>query len=814
MATKPQQSDEFNVNVDELPLIYDENGEPEEILLEVEEEAEDILESELDYDSLLGKNLADIDNYSYLTENQLEEIKNDILNRIDNDLVSMEKHFDTLKQGADLLGIDLKEAGARGAWSCGATHPLIIENAIKLQGLAINELDHPDKPVKAQIVGSSNLPDIEQMAQRKAEHMNFVVSHTMADTFYPENAKLYLGVGLHGVGYKKNYWDSKTKKIVSEYYPIDRVIVNNDTKVLGESCYSCLEPTTDVAIIADMSNGVYRKLDLDEVSTGDTTEINQTIMSVTTNIQEMLGFTSDSERILCDTYMYLDVNKYLNEEEGEVEDTYYERKYLPFVITTELISGEILSIYANWEEGDADYKPLEYMTDYHLIRGFGFFSLGYIHILGNFAKMLTGIMRSLVDAGTFATLPAGFKLKGIKTAGNHEFSPGEFKDIDSTVQDISKAIMALPFKEPSAVFTNLFTILTDAGQKFANGAEGFTQNAASYGSVGTTLALLESSSGMTNSILRGFHLRRKHEYGVIAKLIKDYMGPEYPYYMDGELKKAMVDDYSDDIAIIPASESGVTTQAQRMALAQAKLDIALKAPKHHNIKEALRGVYAAMGEQSIDRLVPPDVETPARSPMEDIMAAANTQPIKAFPGQDHAAHIQFKQAFIQNPEYAGNEFFKMAIPAIVANIREHMLLQLQERIGAMASGVASDAQSNEMVQAMAMQELTRMAQITAQAAANAEDPTAQLAKVQAEKNAIDMKRIDSQEVRDYAKSLLDKEKLELEKEKLGQQAKIEDNKIMAKLAESDAKLQASSQQAEFDRAISLLGQLAGKQGSQ
>ena len=815
----PSQTDQsqeiYDLDPQDYVYVEDEDGNAS-----LEEPTEEIersiyLEDPSKLDELVGINLADPE-LEYLEEETLEEIKDMIMQYTLNDLESMAGHFSTLREGADLLGIDLKEHGLGGDWSCGATHPLIIENAIKMQGMAINELDPPDKIVKTKVIQTETDPDIEQKATRKQEFTNYVICDLMDDTFYPESAKCWLGAALHGVGYKKNSWNSLTQCIESEYLPIDSVIVNNATKRLQTApWYSTLEPTSNVRISSGMASGEFRKIALggDESyedgqrRSSDGSEspvVSQGAFEVTQALNDKLGFEADVERILMHTYIYLDVNELFEAEEQETPqeeaNEYFERNYLPFVVVTELMSGEILSITANWDKEDPKRQPLSYVTDYHFIRGFGFFSLGYIHILGNFAKMLTGIMRSLVDAGTFSTLPAGFKLKGTKMGGSTDFAPGEFKEVESTAQDISKAIMALPFKEPSTVFTNLFTILSDGGQKFANSAEGVTQEAANYGAVGTTLALLESSSRLTNSILRGFHQRRKHEIAVITRLIRENYADEYPY------EASFQEDFDPKVKIVPCSDPNMPTQAQRMAMAQAKMDIALKMPQIHDVREAVKGVYLAMGVQNVDKLLPPPQQSQPMGPMEDCLAAAGNQPIRAFEGQDHKAHIAFKTAFIQNPDYANSEFFKMAIPAITSNIREHMMLDLQEKVGAATTGAATDPQSQAQNQARVMQELTQMAQIAAQSAANAEDPTVQLARAQAEKNRIDEKRTDSQEVRDFAKILIDKEELDVKKKELAHRVQVEDNKITADLTKVDS----NNESKLLQQALALLGTSASR----
>lgn len=775
--------------------------------------------SQEDVDTFLDRNLVD----ELLLDSYVESLEETLVEGLAEDLESLEEHFETIKQGMDLLGIKLEESGTLGGWSCGASHPLITENAIKFQAAVVNELDTTDNLVKTRIVGKNGNDKLDQQANRVKDFMNYYLPEEM-DHFFSESAKCALGTALVGTGFKKNYWDPATESIQSEYLRADQVIINWESKSLEKAYrYTELRPSSNFEIITGMNNGIFTKIDLDnkeEAPEGDSNSTDLPVLPIAEKIQEILGVGYDCERLLAYHYIYLDLHEMLeSEDEEQLEETtydatnekYYEKRYLPFIVIQELYSNEILGIYANWNKGDATHRPKQYITDYHFVRGFGFYSLGYIHVLGNFAKMLTSTMRSIVDAGTLVCLQGGFKLRGTKIAGDAEVTPGEFIEVESAIQDITKAIMPLPFKEPSAVLKDMYTILEGRGQAFANATEGVVQGATNYGPVGTTMALLDASAKLNTAIIRDFHRSRRREFKIIARLMKENLGPEYPYEVDGEERTIFGDDFSDRVDILPVSDPNIPSHAQRLAMARERLNIVSQFPQIHNAREALKDIYKAMGEQNLDRLLPPPEEAQPLDPLGDFMAASQNKPIRAFPGQDHDAHVAFKQAILQNPEYQNSEFFAPVLQALAANIREHMVLKLAERINSMAPA------QNEVAQAQAAQQLTQMQQQLAQAAANAQDPAAMIAQAQVEKVKNDAKRIESSEIKDFAKLALEKQRLDLDAKKLEAQEKQTQDKIRADLIKHDMKnksdfLKGDKQykEARANKAIDILGNAAMK----
>lgn len=800
-SEEPFNPDDYNVEEDEDGNL--ELNEPEDDEADGELDASGV---EDDFTMLEEGNLAE----TLLTDDQLDELLENVIEGIGEDLESLSTHFDTLKKGTALLGIKLEEAGNLGDWSCGATHPLIAENGIKFQASVVNELDLPDNLVKTRIIGNTGNEKLEASAQRKQDFMNYYLTTEIDDEFYPESARCALNTAFFGTGFKFNYWDETTKRICTEFLRTDQVILNFSTKALSKAPrFTVLRESSELDIINKMQSGLFRKINLTAVDSSNTSELERKggeLEPLTKELYDVVGVEYSCERLLAYTYIYLDAKSLLKGEDGEAPEgereeeededaeygptgsSYYDRSYLPFLVITELYSNQILGVYANWmDNGKGNkYAPREYVTDYHFIPGFGFYSLGYVHVLGNFAKMLTAIMRSLVDAGTFANLQGGFKLRGTKINGKKKVSPGEFIDVETTAQDITKAIMTLPFKEPSAVLNAMYAQLEQRGQMFANATEGVVQGATNYGPVGTTMALIESSSKLSTAIIRGFHRSRRREYGVISRILMENLD-SYPYEIDGVPREAFKEDFNPAIPLYPVSDPNIPTQSQRLAIAQQYLQIAQQLPQVHDLREALKRVYRAMGDQNPDKLLPAPQQAQPLSPMEDVLAAGNNMPIKAFPGQDHQAHIAFKQAYVQNPSVANNELMATTVNALLSNIREHMMLDIQEKVQAMTTGAATDPNSMAQVQAMAMQRITQTEQMAVQAQQQAGDPAFLMAKAALEKNQIDMQRQQSQEVRDAAKLTLEKEKLELDKAKLANQNALEENRLKMDLLKTKTK---------------------------
>ncbi len=799
---------EFEDGSLEIPLAEGEDG--EEAQQQEEDEQPFTPNNGSDLDAIVGVNLAD---NGFVPHERMSLFAQEILDGFIDDLDSNRDYFETLRKGVDLLGIKMQGAGELGNWSCGATHPLLIENAIKLQAMASTELDPPDGPCKTRIFGASANPEAEAIAKRKQDYMNWMLSYK-SDTFYPESNKTWLLTALFGTAFKANYWGSKENCVHSQSLRPDQCIVNKSVKTLT-NCdrYTCIIPSSEVEVADKMRDGYFKKTRLDVTDVDSFTEGEdyvedifvehseggsiETTLQLEEKLDEIVGSTHESDRVLLYTYVKFDANRlfYTQEEEDEFQGDgkYVESLYLPFLLITELKSRKVLGFYANWKQGDASYSPLSYVTDYHLIRGFGFYSLGYVHILGNFQRMLTSIMRSIVDSGTLANLQGGFKLKGVKIAGTKRIAPGEFIEVETPTGDISKAIMNLGFKEPSTIMTQMYQLLEGRGQMFANATEGVVKDSTNYGKVGTTLALLDASSKLTTAIIRDFHRQRRRELEVIHNLIKDNV-TEYPYDIDGVKDKAKqfdTDFRNEAIEILPVSDPNVPNNAERMTLAQQRITFAQQFPQVHDLRATLSSVYKTMGVENPDIFLPQPQQAQPQDPMSDILTAVRGQPIGAFPGQAHEAYITVFNNWVQLPEVIQNVGLTPAVGAVTAVMQQHMVLSFKERTEGLmqqdpsTANVKQDPNITATLQAAASQRVL-MAEQQMQKQGGGNNLDALKALTLQTRAQIEAKKADSNEIIQNARLALDQQKLKLEEKKLALQEDLGNNKIIADLSNKDA----------------------------
>lgn len=855
-----QETDNNEEGLDS-PTFISENDDGSYDVVEVEEEGDAvdgaILEDELNlnddpdaiYDSLHGVNLCE----GYLSEDKIRCVADNVFQGVREDVESNHDAFDTLKQGMDLLGIKLEESGTLGPWSCGASHPLIIESAVKLQSMAETELDPPDGPCRTRIFGNNMNPEVEGIAARKENFINYLLTEN-SDGYFSESSKVFLSSALMGVAYKGLFWDPVKQGIDARFLRPDQFIINSEARDISTaSRYTVVLPSSDIEISERQRMGLYRKVSLTgngyndddegeaysasanmnkayiddkDINIESHVEINEATLNyqLKETIDDIIGVDYKCERLLLHSYVLLDAADMLSlfpdELEEEIEENNEEResRYLPFVVTTELYSGKVLSIYANWERGDKSFTPIQYYVDYQLIPGFGFMSFGFIHLLGNHQKMLTSIMRNLVDSGMFANLQGGFKMKGTKLSGTNTIAPGEFVDVETMAQDINKAIMTLPFKEPSQVLAGMYQQLESRGQMFANATEGVVEDSTNYGKVGTTLALLDASSKLTTSIIRRFHRARRRELGIVERLVKENV-EAYPYAIDGieDLAQAFQQDFNNDlIKVVPVSDPNVPNRADRLALAQNRIQIAQQFPQVHDVRAALWNVYKTLGDENPDKLLPPPQGAKPQDPMSDIVSAVNGHPISAFKGQNHDAYIQVFNSWATHPETQQNPTFGPAINAVTAVARQHAIMKFQEQIeGLTVTGAATDPNTIAQLQAEAAVQLQQQATQLAQLAANAEDPTTLMARVQDKKADIDAMKTESKEKVEFARLSLDKARLDLEKQKLDMDHVMSDNKIQADLIKHDDKLKLDALKEQSNivekrtaRALDLLGEAA------
>ena len=685
-----------------------------------------------------------------LEEQQLYEIASDVIENYQADKDSRGEWESMFERGFELLGLKLQPGSEPFEGACTAVHPLLIESAVKFQSKASGELFPSSGPVKANILGK-HTPEKELQANRVQNFMNYQLTEQMPE-YFDEFERMLFHLPIIGSAFKKIYYDSTLKRPVSEFIPIDQFYVSYfATDLRNADRYTHVIYRSPVELEKDIIADVYKDVDLPEP--------NQTnVTSFTAKMDTILGLSPSSDKdpqyILLEQHCYLDI-------EGKDQS-------LPYIVTVEEQSRQILSIRRNYEQNDPNMEKRSHFVHYRFVPGFGFYGLGLIHFLGNLTMSATAAMRSLIDAGQFANLPGGFKAKGIRIVGDNEpISPGEFKEVEATGVDLAKAIIPLPYKEPSSTLFQMLQFVASAGQKFADSTEQIVSDAASYGPVGTTMALLEASSKFFTAIHKRVHKSQRDEFRILAKIDYDYLPNEYPYDVPFEDRSIFKNDFDGRVDIVPVSDPNIPSNAHRMMMANMALQMAQQSPPGMFNLEALnRTILHAANMPNLEEILPPKIEPKPMDPVSDIMAATKGIPIAAFPGQNHDAHIQTKMAYLQDPANGANPIMQRIRPIIEANIQEHSVLKYQEQMNGVAQGILEQAgpeqAQNPAVVEMAMAQAAQQVMNANQAMGMAQSPEQQLVALEQAKVELEKQKLQSDTVVQAAEMELKTKKLELE----------------------------------------------------
>jgi hypothetical protein len=476
----------------------------------------------------------------------------------------------------------------------------------------------------------------------------------------------------------------------------------------------------------------------------------------------------DPQYVLLEQHCYLELPTELTEEDDGLA--------LPYIVTIEEHSRKVLSVRRNYNPNDPAKQKKMFFTHYRYVPGFGFYGLGLIHFLGNLTMTATAAMRALVDAGQFANLPGGFKQKGVRIVGDNDpISPGEFKDVEATGVNLQQAIIPLPYKEPSATLFNMLNFISQTGQKFADTSEQMVSDAASYGPVGTTMALLEASSKFFSAIHKRLHRAQKDEFKLLARLNYEYLPDEEAYDIPDDTITIYRRDFDGRVDVVPVSDPNIPSNAHRMALAQLALNLAQSSPPGmFNMQELNRTILSAANVPNIDKIMPDKPDPIPLDPMSDILAAVKGMPIQAFVGQNHDAHVAMKTAYIQDPMNGANPAMQRIVPVLQANIQEHMILKYQEQIGGMAeqaeqqavmSGQSVDEKTAEMIMAQAAQQIAQTNMILAKQGMNI-TPEQQMVQLEGQRLNIEQQKLQAQIAKEQAEGALKNRELQLKEMKL------------------------------------------------
>ena len=615
----------------------------------------------------------------------------------------------------------------------------------------------PNGPVKAQILGKHTL-EKENQAMRVQNFMNYQLTEQMPE-YFDEFERMLFHLPLIGSSFKKLYYDASFKRPVSEFIPIDQFYVSyNASNLRNADRYTHVIYKSPVDLYREIKADMYADVDLPEAGM-----INPT--SFSEKMDTIIGLSpssdSDPQYVLLEQHCYLDIND-PNSEDGES---------LPYIDTIEEQSKQVLSIRRNYDKDDPTKQKKVHFVHYRFVPGFGFYGLGLMHFLGNLTMSATAAMRALIDAGQFANLPGGFKAKGVRMVGNNEpIAPGEFKEVEATGIDLNKAIISLPYKEPSSTLYQMLQFVTAAGQKFADSTEQIVSDAASYGPVGTTMALLEASSKFFTAIHKRLHKSQRDEFKILASIDKDYLPQEYPYEVPLAERSIYQTDFDGKIDVVPVSDPNIPSNAHRMMLANMALQMAQQSPPGMFNTEALnRTILSAANMPNLDEILPPKPEPKPLDPVSDIMASVKGIAIAAFPGQNHDAHIQVKMAYLQDPMNGANPIMQRVQPVLQANIQEHSVMKYQEQVNGMAQQelgtVAPESAQKPEVIELALMEAAKKVQNANQAMGMVQSPEQQMVALEQAKVELEKQKMQMDLAVNNAEAALENKKLDLEENK-------------------------------------------------
>ena len=570
--------------------------------------------------------------------------------------------------GLDLLGFKYENRTEPFAGAAGATHPVLAEAVTQFQALAYKELLPADGPVRTQIIGVPT-PEKEMQSERVKEYMNWQLMDQMKE-YEPEFDQMLFYLPLAGSAFKKIYYDALLGRAVSKFVPAeDLVVPYSATSLEDATAVIHVVKTSQNDLRKQQVNGFYRDIEL-----GEPADVESELDKKERELEGIQKTKNEDLYNILEFHMDLDLEGFEDrDDEGEFTGI-----KLPYIVTIEEATREVLSIRRNYEPADPLKKKISYFVHFKFLPGLGFYGFGLIHMIGGLSRTATAALRSLLDAGTLSNLPAGFKMRGIRIRDDAQaIAPGEFRDVDAPGGNIKDAFMALPFKEPSQTLLQLMGVVVSAGQRFASIADLQVGDGNQQAAVGTTVALLERGSRTMSAIHKRIYVSLKHEFKMLGRIFKTYLPAEYPYDVVGGTRQIKQQDFDDKIDILPIADPNIFSQSQRISIAQAELQLAQSNPQMHNMYNAYRAMYEALGVKNIDTiLVQPEKPTPMDPAVEAIQSLGGKS-FQAFKGQDHRAHITAHLNFMSSSMARGN-------PQITAsmqkNIFEHISLMALEQV--------------------------------------------------------------------------------------------------------------------------------------
>jgi hypothetical protein len=742
-------------------------------------------------DEDFGENLAE-----RMQESVLQSLASELTSDFEDDVNSRKDWMQTYVDGLELLGMKLEERSEPWEGACGVYHPLLSEALVKFQSETMMETFPAAGPVKTEIIGKETT-EKKDAAMRVQADMNYQLTDVMKE-YRPEHERMLWGLGLSGNAFKKVYYDPGLERQASVFVPAEDIVVPYGASNLqtAERVTHVMRKTKNEVLKLQVA-GFYCDIELGE-------PVNS-LDEVEKKIAEKMGFraTSDDRFKLLEMHVDLDLPGYEHKDKkGNPTGV-----ALPYVVTIEKGTQNVLSIRRNWQPDDKTHAKRNHFVHYGYIPGFGFYCFGLIHLIGAFAKSGTSILRQLVDAGTLANLPGGFKTRGLRIKGDDTpISPGEFRDVDVPSGTMRDNILPLPYKEPSQTLYQLMNQIIDEGRRFAAAADMKVSDMSSNSPVGTTLAILERTLKVMSAVQARIHYAMKEEFRLLKKIIADYTPEEYDYEPIEGSPRAKKSDY-DQVNVIPVSDPNAATMSQKVVQYQAALQLAQTAPQLYDLPLLHRQMLDVLGIKNYAKLVPTQDDKKPEDPVTENQNILMIKPVKAFLYQDHQAHIQVHMSAMQDPKImqlvGQNPMAPQIQAAMMAHINEHIAFeyrkQMEQRMGIDLPAPGEESEQGipegmevriSQLAAQAAQQMLQQNQQEAQAQQNAQAQQDPLVQMQQEELQIKREELELKKQKMVLDATAKVDQLKIEESRIESQKEIAGMQVGAKAAKDKAQLDA------------------------
>jgi len=755
-------------------------GEPDDLPPE-EETAEDF-----------DANLAE-----YMDESVLQELASDLIADFDKDITDRSDWAETYVEGLKLLGLKYEERTEPWADACGVFHPMLTESVVRFQSESIMETFPAAGPVKTQIIGKDD-PKTQEAALRVRDDMNYQLTSEMQE-YRPEHEKLLWNLPIAGSAFKKVYYDPSKGRQVAMFIPAEDIVVPYGASSIesADRVTHVMRKTTNEMTLLQQ-RGFYRDIELGEPS-GELDDIEKKKAA-----ESGMTATNDSRYRLLEMHVHLDLEGFEDlDEKGKPTGV-----ALPYVVTIDKSSGEILAIRRNWYEADSLHIKRQHFVHYQYIPGFGFYGYGLIHLIGGYAKSATMIIRQLVDAGTLSNLPGGLKSRGMRIKGDDTpISPGEFRDVDVSSGSIRDNILPLPYKEPSQVLFALFQNIVQEGRAFASAGDLKISDMSGSAPVGTTLALLERTLKVMSAVQARLHYAMRQEFKLLKVIIRDYTPDEYTYEPVEGSRMAKQSDY-DMTEVLPVSDPNAATMAQKVVQYQAVIQLAQQAPQLYDLPLLHRQMIEVLGVKNASKLVPLEDDLKPVDPVQENQNILMGKPVKAFIQQNHEAHIAVHMAAMQDPKImkiVGQGPMAQQIQAsLLAHVNEHVAFEYRRQVETeLGLPMPTEEENENMDEATASQVAQFAAKAslrllqrdqaeaaTEQAQQQQQDPVIQMQQQELQIKQQELKMREKKVLIDASEAA---DRLELERERIASQERIAGAQIGARIQSDKEKLRAKEQ---------------------